>query len=110
MTRHLNAQYIHAGLPGEKTDRFIGLTGAQIFHEMMHEHGVQHSHSPSEPGPARAELAFSPSPSLPGLRVAHENAAASSAQRAVSAAPGPLRFAFPAAAASSGAATWLARW
>ena len=41
MTRHLNTQYIHAGLPGEKTDRFIGLTGAQIFHEMMHEHGVQ---------------------------------------------------------------------
>ena len=41
MTRHLNAQYVHAGLPGEKTDRFIGLIGAQIFHEMMREHGVE---------------------------------------------------------------------
>ena len=25
---------------GEKTDRFVGLTGAQIFNEMMHEHQV----------------------------------------------------------------------
>ena len=27
---------------GPRTDRYIGLTGAQIFHQMMKEHGVRH--------------------------------------------------------------------
>ncbi|MFP4145983.1 MAG: biosynthetic-type acetolactate synthase large subunit [Phycisphaeraceae bacterium] len=39
----LNAQSIrHAGTHGETTDKYTGLTGAQIFHEMMREHGVSH--------------------------------------------------------------------
>ncbi|MCE9589944.1 MAG: biosynthetic-type acetolactate synthase large subunit [Planctomycetes bacterium] len=27
---------------GKPTEKYIGLTGAQIFHELMHEHGVEH--------------------------------------------------------------------
>ncbi len=30
-----------AAAHGPTTDRYIGMTGAQIFHEMMREHGVE---------------------------------------------------------------------
>ena len=32
---------IHTGQTSQLTDRYAGLTGAQIFHELMHEHGVE---------------------------------------------------------------------
>ncbi len=33
---------IHSADHGPKTDKYVGMTGAQLFHEMMHEHGVNH--------------------------------------------------------------------
>jgi acetolactate synthase-1/2/3 large subunit len=39
---NLSAQDVHAPAKGELSDRYIGMTGAQIFHEMMREHGVKH--------------------------------------------------------------------
>jgi acetolactate synthase-1/2/3 large subunit len=45
MTRkHLNARDFanRPAAAGPKTDKYVGLTGAQVFHEMMREHGVQH--------------------------------------------------------------------
>lgn len=38
----LNARDIRVQHDGETTDRYIGMTGAQIFHDMMREHGVKH--------------------------------------------------------------------
>jgi acetolactate synthase I/II/III large subunit len=42
--KHLNAREISARVTeaanGKTTDRYVGLTGAQAFHEMMREHGV----------------------------------------------------------------------
>lgn len=38
---HLNARTAGQRDHGEKTEKYIGLTGAQIFHEMMREHGVE---------------------------------------------------------------------
>ena len=38
----LNARDIRIEHDGETTDRYIGMTGAQIFHDMMREHGVKH--------------------------------------------------------------------
>ena len=39
--QNLNAEAISTNGHGEPTDRFIGMTGAQIFHEMMREQGVE---------------------------------------------------------------------
>ena len=36
----LNTRGIHASQHGEPTTKYAGLTGAQVFHEMMREHGV----------------------------------------------------------------------
>ncbi|HEX7010077.1 MAG TPA: biosynthetic-type acetolactate synthase large subunit [Phycisphaeraceae bacterium] len=41
-SKTLNARQITVGSAGKPTDRYIGLTGAQIFHEMMRQHGVKH--------------------------------------------------------------------
>ncbi len=38
-TPELNTQIDHETAP--TTDRFVGMTGAQIFHELMREHGVE---------------------------------------------------------------------
>jgi len=38
----LNTRDIRLRDHGQPTDRYIGMTGAQIFHEMMREHGVKH--------------------------------------------------------------------
>jgi acetolactate synthase-1/2/3 large subunit len=38
---NLNASAISTCGNGSKTDKYIGMTGAQIFHEMMREHGVK---------------------------------------------------------------------
>ncbi len=38
---NLNAEAIPTTGHGEPTDRYTGMTGAQIFHEMMREHGVK---------------------------------------------------------------------
>lgn len=37
----LCAGQFQAGSDSPTTDRFVGMTGAQIFHEMMHDHGVE---------------------------------------------------------------------
>ena len=37
----LAASHITRSAHGEATDKYTGLTGAQIFHEMMREHGVE---------------------------------------------------------------------
>ncbi|MEM8783962.1 MAG: biosynthetic-type acetolactate synthase large subunit [Planctomycetota bacterium] len=37
---HLDARAITSGRHGEPTSKYAGLTGAQIFHEMMREHDV----------------------------------------------------------------------
>ncbi len=39
---NLNTDDIAGTPPGEPTSKYVGLTGAQIFHEMMREHGVKH--------------------------------------------------------------------
>ncbi len=39
--QNLNAEAINTTGHGEPTDRFVGMTGAQIFHEMMRDHGVE---------------------------------------------------------------------
>ncbi len=39
--QNLNAEAIPATGYGEPTDKYIGMTGAQIYHEMMREHGVE---------------------------------------------------------------------
>ena len=39
--KNLNAGRINANDMGKKTDKYIGLTGAEVFHEMMREHGVE---------------------------------------------------------------------
>ena len=41
-SKHLSAAELLRADPAPKTDRYVGLTGAQIFHEMMREHGVEH--------------------------------------------------------------------
>ncbi len=38
---NLNAEAIRSTNHGEPTDKYIGMTGAQIYHEMMREHGVE---------------------------------------------------------------------
>ena len=40
--KSLNARDIHLDHDNTTTDQYIGMTGAQIFHEMMREHGVKH--------------------------------------------------------------------
>ncbi len=40
-SQSLRANDINLTGSAEKTDRFIGMTGAQIFHEMMREHAVE---------------------------------------------------------------------
>ncbi|MFI4859818.1 MAG: biosynthetic-type acetolactate synthase large subunit [Phycisphaerales bacterium JB063] len=40
-SNNLNAETIPTQGHGEPTDRFVGLTGAQIFHELMRDHGVE---------------------------------------------------------------------
>src|SRR5690554_4951819 len=37
----LNARACSPSTHGKPTDRYVGLTGAQIFHEMMREHEVK---------------------------------------------------------------------
>ena len=37
----LSAAHVTPEGQGETTDKYVGMTGAQIFHEMMHEHGVE---------------------------------------------------------------------
>ncbi len=39
--QNLNAEAISSPGHGETTDKYTGKTGAQIFHDMMHEHGVE---------------------------------------------------------------------
>src|SRR5690606_32336498 len=39
---NLNAHDIAPTTQGTPTDKYIGMTGAQIFHEMMREQGVKH--------------------------------------------------------------------
>jgi len=38
---NLNAQDIPTNGSGNMTDQYAGMTGAEIFHEMMREHGVE---------------------------------------------------------------------
>ena len=38
----LNAAAIQSGESGQATDKYIGMTGAEVFHELMREHGVKH--------------------------------------------------------------------
>lgn len=38
---NLSTDAYRPGIEGQTTDRHVGLTGAQIFHEMMHEQGVE---------------------------------------------------------------------
>jgi len=38
----LNARDVHLRNHGKPTDKYIGLTGAQIFHDLMGTHGVKH--------------------------------------------------------------------
>ncbi len=38
----LNTHDIPFGSSGKPTDQFIGMTGAQVFHDMMRQHGVKH--------------------------------------------------------------------
>ena len=40
-SKHLNAYDITRHGRAEPTDQYVGLTGAQIFHELMREHGVE---------------------------------------------------------------------
>ena len=40
-SKNLNAQSLQATGQGEPTERYTGMTGAQIFHDMMREHGVE---------------------------------------------------------------------
>jgi len=40
-SQNLNAQTLQTTGQGEPTDKYAGMTGAQIFHEMMGEHGVE---------------------------------------------------------------------
>ena len=42
MRKSLNVRDISTQITGTPTDKYKGLTGAQIFHEMMREHGVKH--------------------------------------------------------------------
>ena len=39
--KSLNAKDFQRPTHGPKTDQFIGMTGAQAFHEMMRQHGVE---------------------------------------------------------------------
>ena len=39
---NLNARDVPTNGSGNKTDRYVGMTGAQVFHELMREHGVKH--------------------------------------------------------------------
>lgn len=39
--QRLDASEFNATDHGEKTDKYVGMTGAQIFHEMMREHAVE---------------------------------------------------------------------
>lgn len=38
---NLNAHAVDKPTHGEPTDKYIGMTGAQIFHDMMRQHGVE---------------------------------------------------------------------
>lgn len=40
-TYNLNAHAVDKPTHGEPTDKYIGMTGAQIFHDMMRQHGVE---------------------------------------------------------------------
>lgn len=39
--KNLNAEAINTTGHGEPTEKYIGMTGAQIFHDLMREHGVE---------------------------------------------------------------------
>ncbi|MEX0885977.1 MAG: biosynthetic-type acetolactate synthase large subunit [Phycisphaeraceae bacterium] len=41
-SKHLSATDLLRTDQAPKTDQYVGMTGAQIFHEMMREHGVKH--------------------------------------------------------------------
>ncbi len=40
-SNHLNTETIGYAGPGKPTDKYLGMTGAQIFHDMMRDHGVE---------------------------------------------------------------------
>lgn len=39
---NLHATQVPTNANGKTTDKYVGMTGAQVFHEMMIEHGVKH--------------------------------------------------------------------
>lgn len=41
-SRKLNTGDIQATQPGKPTEEYEGMTGAQVFHELMRQHGVKH--------------------------------------------------------------------
>lgn len=40
--KHLITSAVTRSAPGPLTDKYVGMTGAQCFHELMREHGVKH--------------------------------------------------------------------